>query len=97
MAAVKIRWTRLAVEDLDSAYDYIATTNPTAARAVIARIGSALEALKAHPLIGRKGRVEGTRELVVPDTPFVVAYRMAKARVEILGVIHGARRWPESF
>lgn len=97
MAAVKIRWTRLAVEDLDHAYDYIAVTNPTAARSVIARIESALKSLKAHPLIGRAGRVEGTREMVIPDTPFVVAYRITKGRVEILGVIHGARRWPEEF
>lgn len=97
MAAVKIRWTRLAVEDLDHAYDYIAAANPAAARSVIARIESALQALQTHPLIGRTGRVEGTRQLVVPDTPFVVAYRIAKARIEILGIIHGARRWPESF
>ncbi len=97
MAAVKIRWTRLAVEDLDHAYDYIAAANPTAARSVIARIKSALKALKAHPLIGRTGRVGGTRELVIPGTPFIVAYRVAKARLEILGIIHGARRWPEGF
>jgi toxin ParE1/3/4 len=97
VAAVKIRWTRLAVEDLDSAYDYIAATNPSAARSVIGRIESALNALKAHPLIGRKGRVEGTRELVIPDTPFIVASCVAKARIEILGIIHGARRWPEGF
>ena len=97
MAAVKIRWTRLAVEDLDQAYDYIAATNPAAARSVITRVESALKALEAHPLIGRTGRVEGTREMVISDTPFVVAYRIAKARVEILGVIHGARRWPENF
>jgi addiction module RelE/StbE family toxin len=97
VAPVKVRWTELAVEDLNSAYDHIAATNPTAACAVIARIESALNALKAHPLIGRKGRVEGTRELVIPDTPFIVAYHIAKARIEILGIIHGARRWPEGF
>ncbi|MBI1941616.1 MAG: type II toxin-antitoxin system RelE/ParE family toxin [Acidobacteria bacterium] len=94
---MKIRWTQLAVEDLDSAYDYIAETNPTAARSVIARIESALKALKAHPLLGRKGRVEDTRELVVPATPFIVAYRIGKGRIEILAVIHAARRWPERF
>ena len=94
---MKIRWTRLAVEDLDCAYEYIATTNPAAAHALIARIESALEVLEAHPLIGRKGRVEGTRELAIPATPFIVAYRIAKGRVEILGIIHGARCWPENL
>jgi toxin ParE1/3/4 len=97
VAAVKIRWTRLAVEDLNHAYEYIAEENPTAARGVIHRIESAVNTLRAHPEIGRSGRVEGTRELVISGTPFIVAYRIAENRVEILAVIHGARRWPTSF
>jgi addiction module RelE/StbE family toxin len=97
VAAVKIRWTRLAVEDLNLAYEYIAAENPTAAHAVIARIESAVNVLRAHPEIGRSGRVEGTRELVISGTPFIVAYRVARKRIEILALIHGARRWPTSF
>ena len=94
---MKIRWTRLAVEDLNLAYEYIAAEHPTAAHAVIARIESAVNVLGAHPEIGRSGRVEGTRELVISGTPFMVAYRVARKRIEILAVIHGARRWPTSF
>jgi len=94
---VKIRWTRLAVEDLSLAYEYVAAENPSAAHAVIARIESAVNVLRAHPEIGRSGRVEGTRELIISGTPFIVAYRIARNRVEILAVIHGARRWPTSF
>ena len=94
---MKIRWTRLALEDLERARQYIAERNPAAAQAVIARIESALKALATHPEIGRRGRVQGTRELVVPDTPFIIAYLVSKNSVEILAVIHGARRWPESF
>lgn len=97
MAAVKIRWTRLAVEDLNLAYEYIAAENPSAARAVIARIESAVNTLRAHPEIGRSGRVEGTRELIISGTPFIVAYRIGRNRVEIVAVIHGARRWRTSF
>jgi addiction module RelE/StbE family toxin len=97
VAAVKIRWTRLAVEDLNLAYEYIAAENPSAAHAVIARIESAVNVLRAHPEIGRSERVEATRELIISGTPFIVAYRIARNRVEILAVIHGARRWPTSF
>ena len=97
MAAVKVRWTRLAAEDLASAYDYIAAQNPSAARRVVNRIESALGALRAHPEIGRPGRVEGTRELVIAGTPFILPYRLARKRIEILALIHSARRWPESF
>ena len=94
---MKIRWTRLAVEDLNLAYEYIAAENPSAAHAVMARIESAVDVLRAHPEIGRSGRVEGTRELIISGTPFIVAYRIARDRVEILAVIHGARRWPTNF
>jgi len=43
------------------------------------------------------GRVVDTRELVVPRTPFTVAYRVTEQIVEVVGVVHQARQWPESF
>lgn len=94
---MKLRWTGNAISDLEHARDYIDASNPSAGRRVIGRIGSALKALRAYPEIGRHGRVEGTRELVVPDTPFIIAYRFTLRSVEILAVLHGHRRWPESF
>jgi plasmid stabilization system protein ParE len=43
------------------------------------------------------GRVEGTRELVIAGTAFVVVYRVEAERVEVLAVLHAARKWPEEF
>jgi toxin ParE1/3/4 len=97
VATVKVRWTRLALEDLDQARDYITARSPSSAHAMIDRIESALRALREYPQMGRPGRVEGTRELVVPDTPFVIPYRFSRKFIEILAVIHGRRRWPEDF
>lgn len=97
MATVKIRWTRLALEDVNHAYDCIAQDRPATAHLVIDRIEAAVNALRAHPELGRRGRVEGTRELVISGTPFLVAYRIIEKRIEILALMHGARRWPESF
>ncbi len=45
--------------------------------------------------MGKLGRADGTRELVVTGTPFVVIYRAANGLVQILRVIHGARHWPD--
>lgn len=56
-----------------------------------------VETLSSHPKKGRVGRVTGTRELVIGGTPFLVAYREAAEAVEVLRVLHGARRWPENF
>jgi toxin ParE1/3/4 len=94
---VKVRWTSLALEDLDNAYEYVAADNPRAASAMIARIEAAVNSLSVFPDAGRPGRVEGTRELVVTGTPFIIPYRMKRRQIEILALVHAARRWPESF
>ena len=94
---MKVVWTRLALDGLNSAYDYVAEEQPGAARRMIERIEAAVEALRRHPEIGRPGRADGTRELVVTGTPFIAAYRVKAKRVEIVALIHGARRWPEEF
>ena len=65
------------------------------ASTVLAEIRRQIEQLRRHPLMGRSGRVEGTRELVVSRYPYVVAYQLAEDTVDILAVIHCARLWPE--
>lgn len=76
--------------------DYIAELNPRAAAKVTANIYLRTKRLLAdNPFIGRVGEIEGTRELVVPGTPYIVAYRVLETRVEVLFVQHGAREWPE--
>ena len=94
---MKLRWTPLASSHLESAYEYTAQDNVTAADNLIDRILSAVEMLEKQPQMGRKGRVPGTSELVITGTPFVVAYRLRQDRIEILAVLHGARRWPDRF
>lgn len=92
---MRLRWTPIAAGQLEFAYEYVARDRPSAAGETIERILSAVEVLDRHPHIGRKGRVPRTRELVVTGTPFLVAYRVKADQIEILAVLHGARRWPE--
>ena len=40
-------------------------------------------------------RVAGTRELVVPDTPYVIPYRLRGDRLEVIAVFHGPQKWPK--
>jgi plasmid stabilization system protein ParE len=47
--------------------------------------------------MSRPGRVAGTRELIVAGTPHIVAHRVAASRIDILAMIHAARRWPSTF
>jgi len=39
----------------------------------------------------------GTRELVIPRTPFIVPYRQVGNTLQMLRIYHGARRWPNAF
>jgi len=93
-----IEWTEQATRQLDQAHDHIALSNSeeVAAR-VTMQIVTAVQQLASFPMSGRAGRVPGTRELVVANTPFIVAYAIQKSRIVILAVYHGAQPWPEVF
>jgi addiction module RelE/StbE family toxin len=97
MATLTIEWTKQAIADVDNIYDFIAANSPRAARATVDRIDQAIAALTLHPRMGRSGRASGSRELVVAGTPYIIAYRIRRRTVELLGVIHSARRWPDRF
>ena len=94
---MKLRWTEGAIEDLESAHRHLQGENPKAAWELIATIMSAVERLEQFPHMGRIGRVEGSRELPVTGTPFVVAYRLRGESIQILAVLHAARKWPKRF
>jgi toxin ParE1/3/4 len=94
---VEILWLDRALDDLEAARRYIADDNPAAAMTVFRLIIESTGRLATMPASGRAGRVNGTRELVISRTPYIVAYRVARNRVEILAIMHGARQWPGTF
>ena len=91
-------WSPEAIDDLASLRAYIAEDSPAAAQRVVLHILHNVEALLSeHPAMGRPGRVPETRELVIPDTPFIVPYRVHDRTIQVLRVFHTARRWPKTF
>ncbi len=94
---MRVRWLRTAIANLDAEAEYIAEDNPPAAGRVVQKILRAVDLLKKNPAMGRAGRVAGTRELVVAETPYIIPYRVRGDAVEILRVFHAARKWPERF
>ncbi len=91
---MEVVWTKRAVRDLAHVREYVGARNRSAAGRVAGRILAVAALLRDHPGIGRAGRVSDTRELVVTDTPFLLAYRVRRDRVEVLRVLHSSREWP---
>ncbi|WP_395673573.1 type II toxin-antitoxin system RelE/ParE family toxin [Inquilinus sp.] len=79
--------------DLSGIAEHIAQSNPAAALGMWDTIERQVERLVDHPRSGRLGRIPETRELVVAGTPYIIVYRIGQT-VELLRVLHGARRWP---
>ena len=80
---------------LEDIRERIAADNPTAATRMIERIRAMVVQLATSPALGRSGRVAGTRELVIPRTPYVVPYRVTGDVVQIITILHSAQRWPD--
>lgn len=97
MASRTIRWTRRALRRLDQIAAHIAHDNPDAAARTVARIALAVSLLSDHPAMGRPGRVKGTRELVLADIPYIVAYRVSETHLDVLAVMHTSQKWPQAF
>jgi toxin ParE1/3/4 len=91
---VTVGWAADALSDLEHLRAYIAADNPGAAEAMIRRIWSAADSLAEFPRRGRHGDVAGTRELVIPRTPYLIIYRLLGDTVDIVRVMHGAQQWP---
>jgi toxin ParE1/3/4 len=92
---VTIAWSPRAIEHLTHLRSYIARDNPKAANRIAVALLEAVERLAELPNLGRAGRVTGTRELAVPGTPYVIAYRPLGDRLEIIAVFHGRQKWPK--
>jgi toxin ParE1/3/4 len=98
MMGATIEWTEQAIRQLDQAHDYIALSNSEeVADRIAQQIVTSVQQLATFPMSGRSGRVPGTRELVISNTPFIAAYAIDHARIVVLALYHGAQQWPQVF
>jgi plasmid stabilization system protein ParE len=60
----------------------------------VVELRDAIRSLRTFPNRGRKGREEGTRELLHHRLPYIIAYRMKEDLVEILHIWHPSQDRP---
>jgi addiction module RelE/StbE family toxin len=95
---MQIVWHTVARGDLSAIYEYILKDNPAAAKSTADTIRTVIEMqLPLFPLSGRLGKIDTTRELVVPKTPFVVLYTIIDEQIVILAIKHTSQQWPTHF
>ena len=91
---MKVIWSRRAIRHLVSLRAQIEKGSERNAALVAGRIVASVELLRSNPEMGRPGRLVGTRELVVPQTPYIIPYRVRRERIELIAVFHGRQMWP---
>jgi toxin ParE1/3/4 len=92
---VQLEWSARARVDRAEIVHYIATDNVAAAIRTGDKIVEQVRKLREFPSLGRIGRVRRSRELVIPGTPYLVAYRVETELVRILRVLHASQQWPK--
>jgi len=94
---MKVIWSAASARHLNEVVDYLQGESAEGAITIRRRILETVRRVGQMPQCGRIGRVDGTREAVVPRSPYIVVYQLSAQAVEILGIWHGARQWPEAF
>jgi toxin ParE1/3/4 len=94
---VSVVWSPRAIDHRTHLRAFIARDNPRTANRIAATLLEAAERLAELPGLGRPGRVAGTRELLVPGTPYIVPYRLRGDRLEVIAVCHTSRKWPRQL
>ncbi|MBY5842425.1 type II toxin-antitoxin system mRNA interferase toxin, RelE/StbE family [Rhizobium leguminosarum] len=89
---MKLVWRAKAESDRKKAIQFITDQNVGAAISQLDEIERQTDLLIDQPEIDRPGRIDGTRELIISRTSFIVIYRVGQKikQVEILRLVRGA-------
>ncbi len=90
---MRVIWTPEAEQDRDDIWNYIAADNPVAATLMDELFSDAAARLVSYPMLGRIGKIPGTRELV-PHENYLLVYEVIRETVWILALVHTAHQWP---
>lgn len=84
-----------AATDLHTIRDYLEPRSLQGLQRVLSAIFTTIGQLELFPLLGKDGRVDGTRELIVPRTPFIIVYTVPDAYfIDVERILHGRLKYP---
>ena len=93
--ALNVNLTPQAVDDLYRIREWIARDSERAADRTVNRILQTAAMFSGFPMLGRIGRIEGTREFSVVGLSYLIVYAIAsESEIDVLTVVHTRRRYP---
>ena len=92
---MRVVWTAPASADREQIVFFIAQDDPQAAMDMDSLLTDSAASLATFPARGRRGRVSGTREIVVHKN-YILVYSIdtANSIVYIKAVLHAGRQYP---
>lgn len=88
---MRLRYTLLALADLEFVLDYIAQHSPRGARRVQSRIQTIIDVLSQHSHIGTRTDDPTIRRMTVLPYPYLIFYEATEEEIIIHAVRHAAR------
>lgn len=90
-----VRISAHAEADLEGLTAWLSPRSPQGLDRLMTATFTTLAQLEDFPLLGKPGRVEGTRELVVPRTSLIVIYTLPDAlHVDVERILDGRQKYP---
>jgi toxin ParE1/3/4 len=86
-----VQLSNRARAEFERALAYLQAESPRAADYLRERIEAAVASLQELPNRGRPGPADGTRELLVRKTPYVIVYAVTDERVLIVRIRHASQ------
>lgn len=91
--SLPVYWLPKAHQSRVRQLGFLAKHNPDLAIRIGNALSDVVRQLAADPNLSRVGRIAGARELRVPDTPFILVYRIEDDAITILRLLHYCRRF----
>ena len=91
----QLEWRPMALTDRENIMDYIALDNPVAAIALDDEFEAKAEQARQRPTLYKRGRIKGTREIVVrPNYLMIYSVNKSADIIAVLRVLHASQQWP---
>lgn len=90
---MQVVWKQNALEDRAKIIAYIALDKPLSAVEFGDILIEKSKILELMPMLGRIGKIAGTRELVAHQN-YILIYQITQTAIEILNVKHVAQQYP---